>query len=62
MRSLAPASESAPGGVAEQVSAARAAVEQLLRRAPTGAVAPEARDALEALARLEHVLTVNAHG
>ena len=61
-RSLAPASESAPSGLAEQVSAARAAVETLLRRAPTGAVAPEARDALEALARLERVLAVNAHG
>jgi hypothetical protein len=54
-------SESAPSGLAEQVSATRAAVETLLRRAPTGAVAPEARDALEALARLERVLAVNAH-
>ncbi len=61
-RSFAPASESAPSGLAEQVSAARAAVETLLRRAPTGAAAPEARDALEALARLERVLAVNAHG
>ncbi len=61
-RLLASPAESAPGGVAEQVSAARAAVEQLLRRAPTGAAAPEARDALEALARLEHVLAVKAHG
>jgi hypothetical protein len=61
-RSLASPAESAPGGVAEQVSAARAAVEQLLRRAPTGAAAPEARDALEALTRLEHVLAVKAHG
>jgi hypothetical protein len=55
-------SESAPSGLAGQVSATRAAVETLLRRAPTGAVAPEARDALEALARLERVLAVNAHG
>ena len=54
--------ESPSTGVAAQVSAARAAVEQLLRRAPTGAVAPEARDALDALARLERVLAVNAHG
>ncbi len=61
-RSLAPASEFAPSGLAEQVSAARAAVETLLRRAPTGAVAPEARDAVEALARLERVLAVNANG
>jgi hypothetical protein len=49
-------------GVAAQVTAARTAVEQLLRRAPTGAVASEARDALDALARLERVLAVNAHG
>jgi hypothetical protein len=61
-RSLVSSSESAPTGLAEQVSATRAAVETLLRRAPTGAVAPEARDALEALARLERVLAVNAHG
>jgi Domain of unknown function (DUF4388) len=54
--------EPPPTGVAAQVSAARAAVEQLLRRAPTGVVAPEARDALDALARLERVLAVNAHG
>jgi hypothetical protein len=60
-RSLVTSSESAPSGLAEQVSATRAAVETLLRRAPTGAVAPEARDALEALARLERVLAVNAH-
>jgi hypothetical protein len=51
-----------PTGVAAQVSAARAAVEQLLRLAPTGAAAPEARDALDALARLERVLAVNANG
>jgi len=51
-----------PTGVAAQVSAARAAVEQLLRRAPTGVVAPEARDAVEALARLERVLAVNVNG
>jgi hypothetical protein len=61
-RSLVTLSESAPSGLAGQVSATRAAVETLLRRAPTGAVAPEARDALEALARLERVLAVNAHG
>jgi len=61
-RSLATSSESPPRGLAEQVSATRAAVETLLRGAPTGAVAPEARDALEALARLERVLAVNAHG
>jgi len=61
-RSLVASSESAPSRLAEQVSATRAAVETLLRRAPTGAVAPEARDALEALARLERVLAVNAHG
>jgi len=60
LRSLAPAS--APSGLAEQVSAARAAVETLLRRAPTGAVAMEARDAVEALTRLERVLAVNANG
>jgi Domain of unknown function (DUF4388) len=48
--------------VAAQVSAARAAVEQLLRRSPTGVVAPEARDALDALARLERVLEVHANG
>jgi hypothetical protein len=61
-RSLGPSLEYAPNGIAEQVSAARAAVEQLLRRAPTGAIAPEARDAIDALARLERVLAVNAHG
>jgi hypothetical protein len=55
-------SVAAPPAVAAQVSAARHAVEQLLRRAPTGAVAPEARDALDALARLERVLEVNANG
>jgi hypothetical protein len=48
--------------VAAQVSAARAAVEQLLRRSPTGVVAPEARDALDALVRLERVLEVQANG
>ena len=58
----ASAPASAPTAVAAQVSAARAAVEQLLRGAPTGVVAPEARDALEALSRLERVLAVNAHG
>jgi hypothetical protein len=61
-RPLATSSESALRGLAEQVSATRAAVETLLRRAPTGVVAPEARDALDALARLERVLAVNAHG
>jgi len=60
VRSLAP--DSAPSGLAEQVSAARAAVEMLLRRAPTGAVAMEARDAVEALTRLERVLAVNTNG
>jgi Domain of unknown function (DUF4388) len=49
-------------GVAAQVSAARHAVEQLLRREPTGTVALEARDALDALARLERVLEVHANG
>lgn len=42
--------------VAAQLSAARHAVEQLLRRAPRAAIAPEARDAIDALARLERVL------
>ncbi len=51
-----------PTGVAAQVSAARHAVEQLLRREPTGSIAPEARDAVDALARLERVLEVSAHG
>jgi hypothetical protein len=51
-----------PTGVAAQVSAARVAVEQLLRVAPAGAAAPVARDALDALARLERVLAVNADG
>ena len=56
------ASGRTPTGVAAQVSAARHAVEQLLRREPTGSVAHEARDALDALARLERVLGVHAHG
>ena len=54
--------ERTPTGVAAHVSAARHAVEQLLRREPTGSVAHEARDALDALARLERVLEVHAHG
>ncbi len=54
---VAPAS----GGVAAQVGAARRAVEQLLRREPTGTAAHEARDALDALARLQRVLEVHAH-
>jgi hypothetical protein len=48
----------APPAVAAQVSAARHAVEQLLRRVPAGSVAPEAREALDALTRLERVLEV----
>jgi hypothetical protein len=40
------------------VSAARHAVEQLIRRVPSGTVAPEAREALDALTRLERVLEV----
>jgi hypothetical protein len=53
---------SASSGVAAQLSAARAAVEQLLHRAPTGAAASEARDALHALSRLERMLAGDSHG
>lgn len=56
-----PPAEAASGFTA-QLTAMRQAVEQLLRRAPTGAAAPEARDALEALTRLQRVLEVRAHG
>ncbi|HSQ32668.1 MAG TPA: DUF4388 domain-containing protein [Gemmatimonadaceae bacterium] len=48
--------------VAEELSVARAAVEQLLRASPNGTAAPEARDALEALARLQRVLVDRTHG
>ncbi|MGE5181740.1 MAG: DUF4388 domain-containing protein [Acidobacteriota bacterium] len=42
--------------VAQELAAARTAIEHLLRLAPDGRAAPEARDALEALARLQRVL------
>ena len=42
--------------VGREVAAARAAIEHLLRLSPSGSAAPEARDALEALARLQRVL------
>ena len=48
--------------VAHEVAAARAAIEHLLRLSPNGSAAPEARDALEALARLQHVLVERVNG
>ena len=42
--------------VSRELAAARVAIEHLLRLSPNGSAAPEARDALEALARLQRVL------
>ena len=48
--------------VSSELSAARDAIEHLLRLAPNGSAAPEARDAFEALVRLQRVLAGRADG
>jgi hypothetical protein len=48
--------------VASELAAARGVIEQLLRTAPTGATALEARDALEALAKLQRALETQIDG
>jgi hypothetical protein len=44
-----------------ELAVTRSAVEQFLRASPNGAGAPEARDALDALARLQRVLEAHDH-
>jgi hypothetical protein len=48
--------------VASELAAARGVIEQLLRTAPTSAMALEARDALEALAKLQRALETQIDG
>jgi uncharacterized protein DUF4388 len=48
--------------VGRELAAARAAIEHLLRLSPDGSAAPEARDALEALARLQRALAERIDG
>lgn len=48
--------------VGRELAAARAAIEHLLRLSPNGSAAPEARDALEALARLQRALAERIDG
>jgi hypothetical protein len=48
--------------LAGELTMARSAVEQLLRLSPSGPFAPDAREALDALARLQRVLEGHAHG
>jgi hypothetical protein len=48
--------------VASELAAARGVIEQLLRTAPTGATAHEARNALEALAKLQRALETQIDG
>jgi hypothetical protein len=48
--------------LAGELTMARSAVEQLLRLSPSGPFAPDAREALDALARLQRVLEGQAHG
>jgi hypothetical protein len=48
--------------VASELAAARGVIEQLLRTAPTSATALEARDALEALAKLQRALETQIDG
>jgi hypothetical protein len=48
--------------VASELAAARGVIEQLLRTAPTGATALEARNALEALAKLQRALETQIDG
>jgi Domain of unknown function (DUF4388) len=48
--------------VSADLTTARSAVEQLLKMSPTGPVAPEARDALDAIVKLQRVLEVRPNG
>jgi Domain of unknown function (DUF4388) len=48
--------------VASELAAARGVIEQLLRTAPTGATALDARNALEALAKLQRALETQTNG
>ena len=48
--------------VASELAAARGVIEQLLRTAPTGATALDARNALEALAKLQRALETQSDG
>ena len=48
--------------VASELAAARGVIEQLLRTAPTGATALDARNALEALAKLQRALETQIDG
>ena len=48
--------------VASELAAARGVIEQLLRTAPSGATALEARNALDALAKLQRALQTQADG
>ena len=48
--------------VGQELAAARVAIEHLLRLSPNGRAAPEARDALEALAWLQRVLAERLDG
>ena len=59
--SAAPPADTARA-VLQELAAARTAIEHLLRLSPNGSAAPEARDALEALARLQRVLVGRIDG
>ncbi|HXT18293.1 MAG TPA: DUF4388 domain-containing protein [Gemmatimonadaceae bacterium] len=48
--------------VAADLTTARSAVEQLLKMSPSGPVAADARDALDAIAKLQRVLEVRPNG
>jgi hypothetical protein len=48
--------------LAGELAITRVAVEQFLRASPSGPAAPEARDVLDALARLQRVLEVHTNG
>lgn len=55
-------SSPAAQSLADDLAAARASVEQFLRVYPSGPAAPEARDVLDALARLQRILETYANG